>query len=123
MEKRMYSAIIFLGFCILISSYLISKPLTTIANREYVHAENISNAISYVGQQMEKEQPAKGAEAQGTMYWGETIKYLGVTGQELEILIKETDIPYLLFNNKYIFQKEAIDQWLKNSGQKRYQIK
>jgi len=120
----MYSAIIFLGICILVSCYLISKSITEIANREYVHTQNISDAISYVGQVMQKEQTMpNGAEIQGTMYWSETVKYLGVNGQELEILIKETDIPYLLFNQKYIFQKEAIDQWLKNSGQKRYQIK
>jgi predicted PurR-regulated permease PerM len=115
-SKYLSLGIVFLGVSILVGSFLISSALTKIANRSYVNTDNISQAINHLAEQTAKVQRDQ-SESVDTMQWSIATKYLGVSGDELEILVSKTDIPYLLINGKYIFQKDALDQWLKTSGQ------
>lgn len=129
-------AMIFLGIAILIGSYLISAAINRIADYGQALTHNtaqISSQLSSMadivnglthfrafGEQSGAPSPAATQTVMLTKE--EALKYLNLTEKELTALIDQTDIPYIKLNRSYLFPKNALEEWLKNAGNKKIRL-
>ncbi|RXT15342.1 hypothetical protein [Ammoniphilus sp. CFH 90114] len=129
MNAKLSASHLLLGAAFIIGSYFISNSIALISQREYVRLDQVSNSISNLAYEVGQLNPRNQEHHEpylpidpGVLTYGQTMRYLGVSGKELDHFINQTNIPYIKLDNKFLFPKEALDQWLLNLGQKTYSI-
>lgn len=108
-------AFIFLGICMVFSSYLISSAIHDVNFSSNVNTTDISNAIDQVASSLAQESPKGQKEMLSEK---EAEEYLGISEYTLHLLKNETDIPYIQTDLTTFYSTDALDQWLLNSGRK-----
>lgn len=121
-QKAMIIAIFFLGIAIIIGSMQIAQSLDRVSyNPEVnVNTSNISNALREIAHQIDQQETVQ-AQTEA-MYFSAAAEYLGLTYKELKVLIEEKnlDIPYIKIDQKYVFYKSSLNEWLKQIQQQEY---
>ncbi|UFJ39348.1 hypothetical protein LOK74_14860 [Brevibacillus humidisoli] len=126
MEKEKWFAVAIGGLAvsILIGSYVIAGALEQVARARYGDdSGQVAQAIRKLADVTREVASSRGGQrdnVQGDkeyMYMSDAAQYLGMDYKELSEFVNraELGIPYIAINNKYIFYKDALDDWLKDA--------
>lgn len=118
-DKLLPLSIFALAFSILISSFIISRSINnngTFISHEM--ANGFNNLSSNLYKSFNNDTQTKKLEEKSNFNLREAAEYLNISETDLinTVYNKESKIPYVKIHEEYIFNKEALDKWVQESG-------